>query len=244
MPYVREWETATEALHRLKASGHTEAQAMRDICDAIADRAIPIRVHCADGNVYFDADVIVPTRFEPADLCWASSHVFKHWERRAAVVDLYFDHDLRIKVDLLELRRDAVTRVLLRGDTTSRMSGKGAVQMGNSFPITESSEGKNKLDGNGCEEALRNDAPKPKPTDQAVRQWMRDRVANWPADQKAPSEQTDWDAVQNYFSSGLTRGEFRAIRKEEAPAHWRKQGRRKAAISVICRKTANLPRQN
>jgi hypothetical protein len=227
MPYVREWETAIEALQRLTACGQTEAQAMRDICDAIADRAIPIRVHCADGSVYTGTDVMVPARLDPADLCWESSHPLRRWERRPRVVDRYFDEDLRIEVELLELRRDAVTRVLLRGETASGKSDTGAAQMENAHQVAELSEGNSSLGGNVSKGVPRSDDLKPKPTDQAVRQWVRYRVESWPADRTAPSEQTDWEAARNHFGAGLTRDEFRMVRKDETPEYWRTQGRRK-----------------
>jgi hypothetical protein len=68
---------------------------------------------------------------------------------------------------------------------------------------------------------------KPKPTDLAVRQWMRYHVASWPNDKPAPSEDDDWDAVQQHFAPGLSRDEFRNVRREETPPGWRKQGPRK-----------------
>ena len=68
---------------------------------------------------------------------------------------------------------------------------------------------------------------KPQPTNPAVRQWMRDRVASWPDDKSAPSEGEDWDAVQQHFAPGLSRDEFRNVRREETPPEWRKQGPRK-----------------
>jgi hypothetical protein len=68
---------------------------------------------------------------------------------------------------------------------------------------------------------------KAKPTNRAVRQWMRDRVASWPNDKPAPSESDDWDAVQQHFAPELSRDEFRNVRKSETPPEWRKQGPRK-----------------
>ena len=69
---------------------------------------------------------------------------------------------------------------------------------------------------------------RPTPTNTAVRQWFRDRVAGWPLDQKAPSQADDWAAAQQYFAPGLSRdNDFRVARKEETPPAWRKQGPRK-----------------
>jgi hypothetical protein len=114
MPYVREWEALYVALQRLKAAGQDEDQAMRDICGAIADRAIPVRVHCMKGFVYSDSNVVIPPLLAPSDLCWPSSRPRRPWKRRATVGDYYYDNDLRITVNLLELLREAVDQVLVR----------------------------------------------------------------------------------------------------------------------------------
>jgi hypothetical protein len=68
---------------------------------------------------------------------------------------------------------------------------------------------------------------KPKPMNPAVRQWWRERVASWPDDTSTPSEGDDWDAVQQHFAPGLSRDDFRKLRREETPPEWRKQGPRK-----------------
>lgn len=68
---------------------------------------------------------------------------------------------------------------------------------------------------------------KPKPTNLAVLQWIRDRITSWPDDKPAPSEGDDWDAARQHFAHGLTRDEFRAVRNSETPGAWRVQGPRK-----------------
>lgn len=67
---------------------------------------------------------------------------------------------------------------------------------------------------------------RPKPTDRAVRQWVRDRVAVWPDDKPAPSEAEDFEAITRHFVPGLSRSEFRLVREAETPREWRRQGRR------------------
>jgi hypothetical protein len=74
---------------------------------------------------------------------------------------------------------------------------------------------------------VKNAAGSSKPTDRALRQWMRDRVASWPDDKPAPSEDDDWDAVQQHFAPELSREEFRNVRRDVTPREWRKQGPRK-----------------
>jgi len=69
---------------------------------------------------------------------------------------------------------------------------------------------------------------RPQPTDRAVRQFMRDRVATWPDATPAPTEKEDWQAATVFFAPGLNRDkEFRLVRREETPDCWRKQGRRR-----------------
>jgi hypothetical protein len=67
----------------------------------------------------------------------------------------------------------------------------------------------------------------PKVTDKAAREWMRDRVANWPDNKPPPSEEMDWYAACNEFRGALSQREFRIVRHSETPVAWRKQGRRK-----------------
>jgi hypothetical protein len=65
-------------------------------------------------------------------------------------------------------------------------------------------------------------------TDKAVREWMRNRVSNWPDDKPPPNEEMDWSAAGSEFGDTLTQREFRIVRKDETPLAWRKQGRRKS----------------
>lgn len=65
------------------------------------------------------------------------------------------------------------------------------------------------------------------PTGSSVREWMRQRVEGWPNDRPAASEQADWEAARAKFGDALTQIDFRQVRREETPAAWRKQGRRK-----------------
>lgn len=68
---------------------------------------------------------------------------------------------------------------------------------------------------------------RPKPTRKAVVEWIRCRVANWPDHLPAPSEEADRTAARAHFGDGLKRDDFRAIRADETPPEWQKQGRRK-----------------
>jgi hypothetical protein len=63
-------------------------------------------------------------------------------------------------------------------------------------------------------------------SDQAVREFFRQRVISWPEDKSAPSENEDFKAAKATFAD-LTRVEFRSVRTVETPEEWRKQGPRK-----------------
>jgi hypothetical protein len=62
----------------------------------------------------------------------------------------------------------------------------------------------------------------------AMRRWMKMRVESWPADVPPPTEQSDWEAAQQYFGAPLSREAFRRARECETPREWRKQGPRRA----------------
>jgi hypothetical protein len=68
---------------------------------------------------------------------------------------------------------------------------------------------------------------KPRPSDKAVRQWLQERINSWPDDKPPPSEDQDFRAAVDHFAPGLTREEFRVVRKEVTPDAWRTQGPRK-----------------
>ena len=68
---------------------------------------------------------------------------------------------------------------------------------------------------------------KPQPTIPPFGNGCGIEIASWPDDKSAPSEGEDWDAVQQHFAPGLSRDEFRNVRREETPPEWRKQGPRK-----------------
>lgn len=85
MTYVRDWEPLADALKRVIASGVTEDQAKMDICGAVADGKIAVRVTIAQsrydrgGQVYSGGNVAVPAHLSPADLDWLNSRPLRPW---------------------------------------------------------------------------------------------------------------------------------------------------------------------
>jgi hypothetical protein len=68
---------------------------------------------------------------------------------------------------------------------------------------------------------------RPRFTDPAARQWMRDRAATWPDELPAPTEEEDLAAADAHFAPGWARDELRLIRLQETPEAWRKKGPRR-----------------
>jgi len=83
--YVPEWEPLAKALTRVKVFGGNEHQAKADICNAVSDRKIAIRVVIDDrhrldgGKTYSGGNVGVPPRLNPADFDWARSRPINPW---------------------------------------------------------------------------------------------------------------------------------------------------------------------
>ena len=75
-------------------------------------------------------------------------------------------------------------------------------------------------------------APRPQPNaeiEQNVKRWYRDRVANWPVDQKPPSEAEDVKAASDsdeFRGVPKLRAFVRLARKDYAPDDWKKAGPR------------------
>lgn len=124
--------------------------------------------------------------------------------------------DVRLRADDVDrLWPRAAARAIASNAGQIKRRVDGNIEAGTCFDVIAESQAK------------KEGSNKPKPTNQAVRQWMRDRVASWPNDKSTPSEGDDLDAVQQHFAPGLSRDEFRNVRKSETPRGWRKQGPRK-----------------
>jgi hypothetical protein len=76
--YTSAWVSLSDALRIVMTRGASEQQAKSDICNAIADRAIDVRV---DGLIASGDNVGVPQRLKPDDFDWTNSRPFEHWRR-------------------------------------------------------------------------------------------------------------------------------------------------------------------
>lgn len=74
--YVRNWERLSETLKRVMGTGVPEHQARADICNAIADRRIRIRIYWVSPRKLLRRQVReikpdeIPEHLRPADFDW------------------------------------------------------------------------------------------------------------------------------------------------------------------------------
>jgi hypothetical protein len=81
--YTPEWEPLADALQRVMATGLGEDEAKLDLCRAVADRKIDVRVRIASrgmrGEVFSDGNVDVPAYLKPSDFDWVQSRPLAQW---------------------------------------------------------------------------------------------------------------------------------------------------------------------
>lgn len=68
-----------------------------------------------------------------------------------------------------------------------------------------------------------------RPSDAAVTDWYKERVANWPANRAPPSIRDDWTEAKNDWDASSTepsRDQIEAVRRQLAPPEWKRRGRR------------------
>jgi hypothetical protein len=133
MAFVSEWERLSEALRRVMAANELpEQEAQSDICRAIADQAVNIRLKLRkhvtklltsdallEGN-----DFQIPDEIRPEQLDWDRSRPLKPWMVRRESFSVPGQWEL----ERIELFRPHVTKVLCRaekqGETIKKASKK------------------------------------------------------------------------------------------------------------------------
>jgi hypothetical protein len=127
LPYNPEWELLANALKRVMAVGTEEQEAKADICNAISDRKIAVRVLVDEadrdvgGQTLYAPDVEVPLRLKPEDLDWRRSRPLAPWPigPHSVVEDYLPTWSWRPrKIALLELSRADVVSVLSLGTSS------------------------------------------------------------------------------------------------------------------------------
>jgi hypothetical protein len=124
--YTPIWETLAEALSRLVSAGSTVQEAKFDLCRAIADGAIEIRLLLAeDPKRHLSASAVssegldVPARILPGDIDWRQSRPIKPWplaEKRLDEPTLVYSSRVRQHVersiDTVQVRSLKVSRLI------------------------------------------------------------------------------------------------------------------------------------
>lgn len=118
MAYTPDWLPLADALQRLMARGVGEAEAKTDLCCAVADKKIDVRVRIArTGKVFSDGNVRVPSHLSAGDFDWVNSRPVAQWSigprlgEHYAWLEDWKNHPL----DLIELSTVDVAGVLAGG---------------------------------------------------------------------------------------------------------------------------------
>jgi hypothetical protein len=139
MAYVPDWERLSDALSRVVAAGLSKPEAQRDICRAIVDRKIRIRLQAAKAEIpdakWFGpavgSHVAIPQDLSPRDFDWRKSLPKRPWQ--------HGDHPfVQVHLSLIELFSADVTLLLCAGSRVPATKG-------NSRARTQRSRDKNPL---------------------------------------------------------------------------------------------------
>jgi hypothetical protein len=118
MPYVPEWEPLTAALKRILGSGVEEDQAKSDLCHAIADDNIRVRVTISNNHkqerVYPRENVGIPKHLKSENIDWINSRPTSEWWIGPAPGQHYSWLDGKNEpIDLIEVATADVTDVFM-----------------------------------------------------------------------------------------------------------------------------------
>jgi hypothetical protein len=115
MAYIPDWVPLAEALQRVIAAGVSEGEAKIDLCRALADRKIDVRIRiAATGKVFSDGNVGVPPHLSASDLDWVNSRPLAQWSigPRPGEHYVWLDGWKNHPLDLIELSTVDVAGVL------------------------------------------------------------------------------------------------------------------------------------
>jgi hypothetical protein len=121
--YTPDWEPLADALERVIATGLGKEEVKVDLCGAVADGKIRIRVKVAAragrGEVFANGNVGVPPRLKPADLDWVASRPFEPWPIGPKLGEHYswISGWENKRIDLIEVSTADLIEVLCRGSS-------------------------------------------------------------------------------------------------------------------------------
>jgi hypothetical protein len=123
--YTRDWELIADALKRVMATGVSEDEAKTDLCGAVADGKIALRVRIAtSGQLFTGGNVSVPPQLTPGDLDWAQSRPLGPWPigpRRGEHYSWIRGWENR-PIDLIELSTADVVEILCCAEDKETLS--------------------------------------------------------------------------------------------------------------------------
>jgi hypothetical protein len=131
-----DWESVADALKWVMATGVSEGDAKADLCRALADRKIDVRVRIAStadhgmrGKVFSDGNVGVPPHLNASDLDWVRSRPLARWSIGPLPGEHYVWHDgwESQPLDLIELSTADVIGIL-GGERDEKKSTAAAAQ--------------------------------------------------------------------------------------------------------------------
>jgi len=130
--YVPDWEPLANALKRVLSTGSREPEAKANICNAVADRKIAVRVSVdksesdVGGQTLYAPNVEVPPRLKPGDFDWGSSRPVAPWLIGPhSVVEHYLPtwNWKPRKIDLIELSTADIASTLCDRETSTVEGG-------------------------------------------------------------------------------------------------------------------------
>jgi hypothetical protein len=143
MAHIPDWLPLPEALQRVMAMGVGEEEAKTDLCRALADRKIDVRVRIAASHkVFSDGNVGVPPHLSAGDLDWVKSRPRAQWSigprlgEHYVWLDGWKNHSLDLielsTVDIIEFlggreAKDGTVPIAAR-ETSSRYPGRPSVK--------------------------------------------------------------------------------------------------------------------
>ena len=186
-------------------------------------------------------------RFEAMDLLPGRQDTHRGMRKSAAYFEAEYQRcqlldDLRRRLqrgDLIATARERPTgpRIEVAPDAWQYLSphfaddtardGLGAVVLFQ-VRVAEAAPGQVSLPQDAMPPAVTANAdPRPVYSVGTLRAWYMLRRSSWPATEQPPSEADDLAAASQHFGVKVSRDPFRAIRREMAPAAWKKSGPRK-----------------
>jgi hypothetical protein len=133
--YTPDWEPLAHALKRIMRTGASEDEAKIDLCRAVADRKIDVRVRIAAtdyamrGRVFSGGNVRVPAHLDPRDFDWVQSRPLAQWSIGPKLGEHYYwisGWENR-PLDLIELSTDDVMNILCSGNAAPPARRVGGV---------------------------------------------------------------------------------------------------------------------